>query len=166
MLQQLFVLASRHELDRSEDLLSFDPDAPLPVPLPVSPKSVGKDPASPAAAAGQEAAPDQLQAALAVRAIATFASVQEDGIMGLMMPIVQLLLWPVVPAPLAKMAKTAVFEEARRSFATLCAAHSMEDLAMAASKVPGLKAWAQGRKAGMLAPCAAREPRPGASWPP
>ncbi|CAE7747579.1 MKK3, partial [Symbiodinium necroappetens] len=59
--------------------------------------------ASPAAAQDEAEPPDELDAVLAVRSIAAFLQqMRREQMTGIMVPMIQLLLWPVVPAYFAE----------------------------------------------------------------
>jgi len=150
LLPQLFVLAAWHQPKPAQPRPIFDcfPDEMKPpaiVPRPsefsmyqdmlraMSPSPV----ASPAAAQDEDEPPDELDAALAVRSIAAFLQqMRREQMTGIMVPMIQLLLWPVVPAHFAERnaMKTVGWKEVRQGFVELSAGHGLEDVALAASE--------------------------------
>lgn len=150
LLPQLFVLAAWHRPKPVQPWPIFDcfPDEMKPpaiVPRPsefsmyqdmlraMSPSPV----ASPAAAQEEAESPDELDAVLAVRSIAAFLQqMRREQMTGIMVPMIQLLLWPVVPAHFAERnaMRTFGWTEVRQGFVALSAGNGLEDVALAVSE--------------------------------
>ncbi|CAE7471091.1 MKK3, partial [Symbiodinium pilosum] len=89
----------------------------------ISPRVFMPSPTAARAKGEAEVFPEELDAALAVRCMAAFLErMREESVAGIMVPIIQFLLWPAVPE---------LGAEALDSLAKLSAAHALEDLAMA-----------------------------------
>ncbi|CAE7034830.1 pncA [Symbiodinium sp. CCMP2592] len=142
LLSQLHVLAARHRyVNRPKsiwEILMMDVENNGPVP---SPECVDAMQAAEAerACAAEEDPPDQLAAVLAVRSLANFLQrMQTERLSGVVVPLIQLLLWPAVPAALAESKGPANADKTRaavQALAELCTACGVEEAALATSEV-------------------------------
>ncbi|CAE7227026.1 pncA [Symbiodinium sp. CCMP2592] len=142
LLSQLHVLAARHRyVNRPKsiwEILMMDVENNGPVP---SPECVDAMQAAEAerACAAEEDPPDQLAAVLAVRSLANFLQrMQTERLSGVVVPLIQLLLWPAVPAALAESKGPANADKTRaavQALGELCTACGVEEAALATSEV-------------------------------
>ncbi|CAE7793590.1 pncA, partial [Symbiodinium necroappetens] len=103
LLSQLHVLAERHRyVNRPKSIweilmIDVENDGPLPSPERIDAMQAAEE-ESESACAAEEDPPDQLAAVLAVRSLAKFLQkMRKERLSGILVPLIQLLLWPVLP---------------------------------------------------------------------
>ncbi|CAE7900161.1 pncA [Symbiodinium necroappetens] len=108
LLSQLHVLAERHRyVNRPKSIweilmIDVENDGPVPSPERIDAMQAAEE-ESESACAAEEDPPDQLAAVLAVRSLAKFfQKMRKERLSGILVPLIQLLLWPAVPAEIAE----------------------------------------------------------------
>jgi len=142
LLSQLHVLAERHRyMNRPKSIweimmMDVQNNGPLPAPERVDAMQAAE---AERACAAEEDPPDQLAAVLAVRSLARFLQkMQAERLSGVVVPLIQLLLWPAVPAALAESKEPANADKTRaavQALGELCTACGVEEAALATSEV-------------------------------
>ncbi|CAE7227060.1 pncA [Symbiodinium sp. CCMP2592] len=144
LLSQLHVLAERHRyMNRPKSIweimmIDVENNGPLPAPERVDAMQAAEAEMA-CAADAEEDPPDQLAAVLAVRSLARFLQkMQTERVSGVLVPLIQLLLWPAVPAALAESKGPANSDKTRaavQALGELCTACGVEEAALATSEV-------------------------------
>ncbi|CAE7348633.1 pncA [Symbiodinium sp. CCMP2456] len=141
LLSQLHVLAERHRyVNRPRSIweilmIDVENNGPVPSPERIDALQAAEEER---ACAAEEDPPDQLAAVLAVRSLAKFLEkMQTERLSGILVPLIQLLLWPEVPAAIAESKELAndKTRAAVKALAELCTACGVEEAALATSEV-------------------------------